>query len=73
MQYKVRAGVRVKVRATVKIELGLGLGQGLRMGTETNCFIFSTLHVEALRGVKLTTPSTFLALNFCCLTDCQKL
>ena len=32
------------------------------------------LTLEALGGgVKLTPPSIFLALNFCSLTDCQKL
>ena len=46
------------------------------MSTCGYCLVLITvLALEALRGggVKLTPPSIFLALNFCSLTDCQKL
>ena len=44
---------------------GLKTG-GLKVG-------FYGLSLEAARGIKLTIPSIFLALNFFCLTNYQKL
>ena len=35
--------------------------------------IFNPRSLEGGGGMKLTPPSIFLALNFCSLTDCQKL
>ena len=44
------------------------------VGRDSSDIFGLALTLEALRrGVKLTHPSIFLTLNFCSLTDCQKL
>ena len=45
------------------------------LGVQLLFSIRANLTLEALKGggVKLTPPAIFLALNFCSLTDCQKL
>ena len=47
----------------------------MRMKTEIELVQLICLTLEALRGggVKVNPLSIFLALNFCSLTDCQKL